>query len=243
MKPIIGITTFHDIDVEKSFSLASNNYLSAVENAGGVPLYIPISEDMEDVKSYLNVVDGIIFSGGEGICPLKFNENPSQKVSYINHSRDNFELALFREAYNRDMPILGVCRGAQLINVALGGTLYQDIFSQIQNCRGHMPQGMKVYDLFHQIDIEENSKLFDIFKNRKLEVNSFHHQAIRDIGKDLKVTATAKDGVIEGIESLSRKFLVGVQWHPEDLTLKHEEFLSLFKALINSTNQQIDKEE
>jgi putative glutamine amidotransferase len=234
MKPIIGITTFHDIEVEKSFSLASNNYLSAVENAGGVPLYIPISENVEDIKSYLDVIDGIIFSGGEGVDPLKFGENPSQKISYISHSRDKFELSLFQEAYDRDMPILGICRGTQLINVALGGTLYQDVFSQVPNCHGHMPQGMQVYDLFHQIDIDKNSKLFDIFKSTELEVNSFHHQAIKDIGKDLKVIAASKDGIIEGIESLSRKFLVGVQWHPEDLTLKHKEFLKLFKALIDS---------
>ncbi|MDR3595730.1 gamma-glutamyl-gamma-aminobutyrate hydrolase family protein [Clostridium sp.] len=234
MKPIIGITTFQEIEIEKSFSLVSNNYLNAVENAGGVPLFIPISEDMDDVKSYLNMIDGIIFSGGEGVGPIKFGENPSKAISNINYLRDNFELALFKEAYKRDMPILGVCRGAQLINVALGGSLYQDIFSEIPNCHGHMPSGMQVYDLFHIIDIEENSKLFDIFKATELEVNSFHHQAIKDLGKDLKVTAASKDGVIEGIESLSRKFLVGVQWHPEDLTLKHKEFLKLFKALIDS---------
>lgn len=234
MKPIIGITVFQEKEIEKSFSLVSNNYLNAVENAGGIPLFIPVSEDMEDVKSYLDMVDAIIFSGGEGVGPINFGENPSKFISNINHSRDSFELALFEEAYNRDMPILGVCRGAQLINVALGGNLYQDIFSEIPNCHGHMPSEMQVYDLFHLIDIKEESKLFDILKKAELEVNSFHHQAIKNIGKDLKVTATAKDGVIEGIESLSRKFLVGVQWHPEDLTLKHKEFLKLFKALVDS---------
>jgi len=235
MKPIIGITMFQETEVEKSFSLVSNNYLNAIENAGGVPLFLPVSEDMEDVKPYLDMIDGIIFSGGEGVGPINFDENPLKAISNINPSRDNFELALFQEAYNMDMPILGICRGAQLINVALGGNLYQDIFSQIPNCHGHMPSGMQVYDLFHLIDIEENSKLFNIFETTELEVNSFHHQGIKDIGKDLKVTATAKDGVIEGIESLSRKFLTGVQWHPEDLVLKHNEFLKLFKAFIDST--------
>lgn len=234
MKPIIGITVFEEKEIEKSFSLVSNNYLNAIENVGGIPLFIPVSEDMEDVKSYLDMVDAIIFSGGEGVGPLNFGENPSRVISNVNHSRDSFELALFKEAYNRNMHILGVCRGAQLINVALGGNLYQDIFSEIPNCHGHMPSEMQVYDLFHLIDIKEESKLFDIFKQTELEVNSFHHQAIKNIGKDLKVTATAKDGVIEGIESLSRKFLVGVQWHPEDLTLKHKEFLKLFKALVDS---------
>lgn len=235
MKPIIGITMFQETEVDKSFSLVSNNYLNAIENAGGVPLFIPVSEDMEAVKPYLEMIDGIIFSGGECVGPINFGENPSKAISKINPSRDNFELALFQEAYNMDMPILGICRGAQLINVALGGSLYQDIFSEITNCYGHMPSGMQVYDLFHLIDIEENSKLFDIFKTAELEVNSFHHQGIKDIGKDLKVTATAKDGVIEGIESLSRKFLIGVQWHPEDLTLKYKGFLKLFKAFIDST--------
>jgi len=235
MKPIIGITVFQETEVEKSFSLVSNNFLNAIENAGGVPLFIPVSEDIGDAKPYLDMIDGIIFSGGEGIGPINFGENPSKYISNVNPSRDNFELALFQEAYNMDMPILGICRGAQLINVALGGSLYQDIFAQIPNCHGHMPSGMQVYDLFHLIDIEENSKLFDIFKTTELEVNSFHHQGIKDIGKDLKVTATAKDGVIEGIESLSRKFLTGVQWHPEDLTLKYNKFLKLFESFINST--------
>lgn len=226
-----------DIEIEKSFSLVSNNYLTAVENAGGVPLFLSNTEDIEDIKSYLDIIDAVIFSGGEGVGTLKFGENPSKVISNINHSRDNFELALFKEAYNRDMPILGVCRGTQLINVALGGTLYQDIFSEIPGCHGHMPSEMQVCDLFHRIDIEENSKLFDIFKTAHLEVNSFHHQAIKDLGEDLKVIAIAKDGVIEGIESLSRKFLIGVQWHPEDLTLKHDKFLKLFEALIASTEQ------
>lgn len=237
MKPVIGITTFQNIEVEKSFTLGSNNFLKAIEEAGGVPLFLPVSEDMEDINSYLDVIDGIIFAGGEGVSPMKFNEDPSKAISNINPLRDNFELALFEEAYNRDMPILGVCRGTQLINVALDGNLYQDIFSQVPNCNGHMPSEMQVYDLFHVIDIEENSKLFDIFNTKELEVNSFHHQGIKNLGKDLKVTATSRDGVVEGIESLSKKFLIGVQWHPEDLVLKHKEFLKLFKALINSIEQ------
>lgn len=235
MRPVIGITTFHEIEAQKSVSLASYHYVSAIKKVGAVPLLIPISENIEDTNDYLNIIDGIIFSGGEGISPMKFGENPLQRISNISDVRDNFELALFKEAYKRDMPILGVCRGAQLINVALGGNLYQDIFTQKPNCHGHMPSKIQVYNLFHEIDIEKNSKLFDIFKTRHLEVNSFHHQAIKDLGEDLKVIAIAKDGVIEGIESLSRKFLIGVQWHPEDLTLKHDKFLKLFEALIAST--------
>lgn len=234
MKPIIGITTMHEIEIEKSFTLASNNYLRAVEAAGGVPLFLPITEELEDIKSYLNIIDGIVFTGGGDISPLKYGENPLQIEFRINNSRDNFEFNLFLEAYNMDMPILGICRGAQLINVALGGSLYQDINLQFSNCHGHMQSEMQVYDFFHQVIIDKDSKLFDIFKSRELEVNSFHKQAIKALGDNLKVTATAKDGIIEGIEGISRKFLVGVQWHPEDLSLKHKDFVKLFKALIDN---------
>lgn len=234
MKPIIGITTMHEIEIEKSFTLASNNYLRAVEAAGGVPLFLPITEELEDIKSYLNIIDGIVFTGGGDISPLKYGENPLQIEFSINNLRDNFEFNLFLEAYNMDMPILGICRGAQLINVALGGSLYQDINLQFSNCHGHMQSEMQVYDFFHQVIIDKDSKLFDIFKSRELEVNSFHKQAIKALGDNLKVTATAKDGIIEGIEGISRKFLVGVQWHPEDLSLKHKDFVKLFKALIDN---------
>ncbi|AGF56305.1 putative glutamine amidotransferase [Clostridium saccharoperbutylacetonicum] len=234
MKPIIGITTMHEIEIEKSFTLASNNYLRAVEAAGGVPLFLPITEELEDIKSYLNIIDGIVFTGGEDISPLKYGENPLQIEFIINNSRDNFEFNLFLEAYNMDMPILGICRGAQLINVALGGSLYQDINLQFSNCHGHMQSEMQVYDFFHEVIVDKDSKLFDIFKSRELEVNSFHKQAIKALGDNLKVTATAKDGIIEGIEGISRKFLVGVQWHPEDLSLKHKDFVNLFKALIDN---------
>ncbi|MFT8350799.1 gamma-glutamyl-gamma-aminobutyrate hydrolase family protein [Clostridium saccharoperbutylacetonicum] len=234
MKPIIGITTMHEIEIEKSFTLASNNYLRAVEAAGGVPLFLPITEELEDIKSYLNIIDGIVFTGGGDISPLKYGENPIQIEFGINNSRDNFEFNLFLEAYNMDMPILGICRGAQLINVALGGSLYQDINLQVSNCHGHMQSEMQVYDFFHQVIIDKDSKLFDIFNSRELEVNSFHKQAIKALGENLIVTATAKDGIIEGIEGISRKFLVGVQWHPEDLSLKHKDFVKLFKALIDN---------
>lgn len=234
MKPIIGITTMHEIEIEKSFTLESNNYLRAVEAAGGVPLFLPITEELEDIKSYLNIIDGIVFTGGGDISPLKYGENPLQIEFSINNLRDNFEFNLFLEAYNMDMPILGICRGAQLINVALGGSLYQDINLQFSNCHGHMQSELQVYDFFHQVIIDKDSKLFDIFKSRELEVNSFHKQAIKALGDNLKVTATAKDGIIEGIEGISRKFLVGVQWHPEDLSLKHKDFVKLFKALIDN---------
>lgn len=234
MKPIIGITTMHEIEIEKSFTLASNNYLRAVEAAGGVPLFLPVTEEPEDIKSYLNIIDGIVFTGEGDISPLKYGENPLQIEFRINNSRDNFEFNLFLEAYNMDMPILGICRGAQLINVALGGSLYQDINLQFSNCHGHMQSEMQVYDFFHQVIIDKDSKLFDIFNSRELEVNSFHKQAIKALGENLRVTATAKDGIIEGIEGISRKFLVGVQWHPEDLSLKHKDFVKLFKALIDN---------
>lgn len=233
MKPIIGITTFNEVRPKKIYSLVSNNYITSVQKAGGIPVLIPIGEDIENIKAYSNIVDGIIFTGGADVSPLSYDENPLRQVEYISEERDSFELKLFDEVYKKQIPILGICRGIQLINVALGGSLYQDINSQIPDSYGHLPKYTEVYNLYHSVEIEENSRLSNIFKTKELKVNSFHHQAVKKIGRNLKATAFSKDGIIEAIESINDKFLVAVQWHPEDLTVRHDEFIKLFETFIN----------
>jgi putative glutamine amidotransferase len=234
MKPIIGITTFNEVKPKKTYNLVSNNYVASVQKAGGVPVLIPITSSREDIEAYAEILDGIIFSGGEDVSPMNYNENPLSQVTMISEERDCHELRLFEEVYKRSVPILGICRGIQLINVALGGTLYQDIPSQISGSLGHLPIETPVHNLYHTVKIEKNTKLFEIFEEETLKVNSFHHQAVRKLGQDLKVTALSKDGIIEAVEGLSERFLVAVQWHPEDLTAHHPEFLKLFNALVDS---------
>ncbi|WP_432402515.1 gamma-glutamyl-gamma-aminobutyrate hydrolase family protein [Wukongibacter sp. M2B1] len=232
MKPVIGITTFWEkkIKPDRLYNLVSHNYIKSVYLAGGIPILIPLVDDKEFSKEYLETIDGIIFSGGDDISPLSYGENPIRHVQTICQERDEFEIEFFLEALKLNMPILGVCRGMQLMNVGLGGNLYQDINSEIENSLGHFPQGTSPHNLYHQIKIDEESKLFDIFRKTEIKVNSFHHQAVKKRAKDLKETAWASDGIIEAIEHEDRDFVVGVQWHPEDLTIHHPVFLKLFRA-------------
>lgn len=236
MKPIIGLALSNRVRPKKIYSVINNDYIKAVKKAGGIPILIPFSDNIENVKAYSNKIQGIIFTGGEDISPLSYNEDPIKEVECIIEERDRFELELFKEVYKKKIPILGICRGLQLINIALGGSLYQDIYTQIPNCLGHSPKHTLRSNLYHSVKIEKDSKLFDIFKTQDLKVNSFHHQSVKKLGSDLKITALSNDGIVEAIESIKENFLVAVQWHPENLVEKHYEFLKLFEALVNSAN-------
>jgi putative glutamine amidotransferase len=238
MKPIIGLALSNRVKPKKIYSVINNDYIKAVQKAGGIPILIPFSDNIENIKVYANKIQGIIFTGGEDISPLTYNEDPIKEVECIIEERDRFELELFKEVYEKNIPILGICRGLQLINVALGGSLNQDIYVQIPNCNGHSPKHVLRSNLYHSVKIEEESKLFDIFKTKDLKVNSFHHQSVKKLGADLKITALSNDGIVEGIETLTDKFLVAVQWHPENLVEKHEEFMKFFKALINNAKEK-----
>ena len=232
MKPIIGIAISNRVKSKKIYSVINNDYIKAVQKAGGIPILIPFSSNIENIKEYIDKIQGIIFTGGEDISPLVYNEDPLKEVECIIEERDRFELELFKEVYEKQIPILGICRGLQLINIALGGNLYQDINFQIPNSYGHAPKNTSRHNLYHSVKIEKDSKLFDIFKTEDLKVNSFHHQSIKKLGTDLKITALSNDGIIEAVESTNEKFLVAVQWHPENLVERHTEFLSFFEALI-----------
>lgn len=234
MKPLIGITTFCEDKPKKTYNSVSFNYVNSIHLAGGTPIIIPRIGSEEDIENYLNVIEALILTGGEDVNPLLYGEKPIGKTGPICMKRDELETKLFLRALEKRIPVLGICRGLQVINVALGGSLYQDINSQLSHRLNHLPIGNYPNQLYHSINIEENSKLHDILLAKKLEVNSFHHQAIRDLGKNLRVTAVASDGIIEAIEYQGDPFVIAVQWHPEDLTLEYTRFLNLFKALIVS---------
>lgn len=232
MKPIIGITTFHG--EKKGYYSVSSNYIDSVLAAGGIPVCIPTISNEKDCNSYMNILNGIIFTGGIDISPLSYGENPISLVNVVSSTRDDYEIELFRKAYDNNMPILGICRGNQLINVALGGSLYQDINAQLPNSLGHSPDGISVDELYHSISIIKESKLHDIFGKDKIFVNSFHHQAIKKLGNNLVLSAISEDGITEGIECTDREFLVGVQWHPECLTKRYPAFVKLFQGLVSA---------
>lgn len=237
MKPIIGITTFNEHKDQRNYNSVDYNYINSVTLAGGVPVLLPIINNKEDIKEYLNNIDGLIFSGGEDILPAIYEENPINELRAISTERDFFEIELFKLAYDMDKPILGICRGIQLINVASGGTLYQDIYVQRENTLGHSPTKIERNSLYHFIDIEKGSKLFDIFNEDKIMVNSFHHQSIKNVSHEFRITARSYDGIIEAIEAKNKKFVIGVQWHPEALVMNYQEFIKLFKEFVDAAKR------
>ncbi|NSW93021.1 MAG: gamma-glutamyl-gamma-aminobutyrate hydrolase family protein [Firmicutes bacterium] len=234
MKAIIGLTTFLGGKSRSFFSSVNDSYIYSVSAGGGVPVNIPISHNEEDYDSYIEILDGILFTGGDDIVPIYYGENPLKEVDSICSVRDEHEFKLFKKAYERKMPMLGICRGAQLLNVALGGNLYQDINQQIPDSLGHYPTESADDELYHSVKIKKESKLGNIFGEEKMYVNSFHHQSVKKLGTNLIITALSEDGIIEGIESIEDRFLIGVQWHPECLTKRYPKFLKLFNGFIHA---------
>ena len=237
MKPIIGITTFYDRKPQKIYTAVSDSYIKSVILGGGIPILLPVVEEVELAEEYLDAIDGLLLSGGEDVCTMRYGENPIKEVEMFCPQRDDFEINLFIEALNRDMPVLGICRGLQVMNAALGGALYQDIFTQVDNVLGHLPKKMPVDTLFHCINIMEGSRLEGIFNTRNLRVNSYHHQAVKKVADAFIATAYSTDNIIEAIEHKDKQFAVGVQWHPEDLTLKYPHFIKLFEALVTASGR------
>jgi microsomal dipeptidase-like Zn-dependent dipeptidase/anthranilate/para-aminobenzoate synthase component II len=228
-QPIIGITGNYD---EHTCKLADGYYRS-VQKAGGVPVIIPPLSDTDSIINTLEHIDGLLLSGGADYNPLYANEEPIPALHGINSERDLPELLITRLAYNRQIPILGICRGIQTLAMALGGKVLQDIG---QSGIKHS-QDADRSEPTHSVTVEQGSTLFNIYKQEeKLYVNSFHHQAVGDAGPLLRISATAPDGTIEAIESNEYKSILGVQWHPECLA----EGLPLFQWLVQQATEYRD---
>lgn len=232
MKPIIGLTSQYNQLVDKKMTEINNTYVNAVERAGAIPVIIPILENLDNIDKYIGLIDGLIITGGVDISPLRYGENPLKDTNDLCVERDEMEFKLLEEAIAKSIPILGICRGLQLINTALGGTLYQDIPSQLPTAHGHVSLSTMRYG-YHQIQLAKDGYLYEIFKKDRIVVNSLHHQSIKEIGKGLKIVAKSEDDVIEAIEGTDDKRIYGVQFHPEALIDNHEEFIHVFKYFID----------
>jgi len=228
MQPIIGITAgFNNLEGKHSLT---DYYVQAVEALGGVPLILP-SVDISLVEKVYNLVDGLIFSGGSDIDPGFFGESPQRGIKEITPIRDKFEVYLAKKALEGSKPVLGICRGIQLLNIAAGGNINQDIAGI--TCQEHDQEAPK-WAPYHEVEILESSLLFKIIGKNKIKVNSFHHQSVKDIGFGLKRAAWSDDGLIEAIESSNpEKVIIGVQWHPECSWNKDEASRLLFEFLIS----------
>ena len=239
-RPVIGITGNY---ADQTCTLAEGYYQSVLK-AGGIPVIIPPryveeGDDCSDLTGVLDNIDGIVFSGGGDPNPLLFGEEPVVQLHSITPERDLQELKLVRMAYNRQIPMLGICKGIQMINAALGGTLYQDIHSQKEG--GVWVKHSQDEDRrfpSHTVNVENGTLLHKLFGKDTLQVNSFHHQACKDIAPCLRLSAISPDGIIEAIESNEYKSILGVQWHPETFVLRDsDEMMPIFHWLIGEAQE------
>ncbi|MBG9988742.1 gamma-glutamyl-gamma-aminobutyrate hydrolase family protein [Aerococcaceae bacterium DSM 111176] len=212
------------------------HYTLAVERAGGIPVLLPLTETNQ-AEAYIKMVDGLLLTGGQDISPHLYGEEPRAVIGEVSPQRDSAEIALIEAAIKHNKPILGVCRGMQLLNVHFGGTLYQDLSENPDVTVQHVQKSLPTIST-HSIETKENSRLYKAFGKNTL-INSFHHQAIRDLGKNLTVTAYSKDKLIEGFESEEHN-IVAVQWHPEITFDSNQDSLNLFNDLIKRASAKAE---
>nr|WP_290669036.1 gamma-glutamyl-gamma-aminobutyrate hydrolase family protein [Ardenticatena sp.] len=233
--PVIGITT-GTLPATRSFPLPraaiARAYAEAIAHVGGVPLLIPPLPD--NAMAFLEAIDGLILSGGGDVAPRWYTTAPPHPQVYgVDEDRDRLEIALVRAAVERDLPVLAICRGMQVLSVALGGTLVQHIPDEVPHALEHRPEPLRVPLPRHRVRIEPTSRLAAILKTREIEANSGHHQAVQSVAAPLRIVAHAPDGVVEAVEVPTARFMVGVQWHPE-LLLDETVHRRLFTALVEA---------
>lgn len=238
MRPRIGITCARAADSEGFFTL-STRYATAVHEAGGLPLLLPAIGEVNG-SEWEPALDGLLLSGGGDIDPERYGEEPRVESGRIDPEADAFELALCRAFLELGKPILGVCRGAQVLNVAAGGDLYQDLFRQTKTRLQHAQKAPR-WCATHRVQIVPGSLLAGIVKEEVLRVNSFHHQAVRRLAPGFIASASARDGIVEAVERPGDRFTLGVQWHPEHL---HEPSASaLFEAFVAAAAEGAQRRE
>jgi len=229
-RPLIGVTSAYipDGDYAKVYS----SYTQAVKEAGGTPVILPVPEDDDLVGEYVRVLDGLLLTGGDDVPPEAYGEKPLALTKTLSPKRHRFEKALVEAWLPTHKPILGICRGLQQINVVCGGTLVQDIPTQVGTTVIHRDREGRG-DAAHRVEIEPGTTLRSLLSSASAQVNSNHHQAVKDVGKNLRVSARSPDGVIEALEFTGGGFGLLVQWHPERIT-DAEHRKAIFGAFVRA---------
>lgn len=239
MRPLIGIPCQGNLRSAYRRFCVGQSYCRALEMAGGAPVLIPLLHDEQALMDIYQRLDGLLLAGGGDIAPHHFRQVRMAKVSYVDPPRDRIEMLLVRRAVEDDLPLLAICRGIQVLNVALGGTLYQDIPSQIPHALRHNfhPDHPRNH-LGHEVEIKQGTRLMDILGSTRVGVNSFHHQAVKEAPPILPAVALAPDGVIEAVEAQGKQFILGVQWHPEELVEDDPKMQHLFEVFVEEAGKK-----
>lgn len=232
--PLIGLTTSVVSGRQPERAALNAAYITAVQGAGGVPVLLPPHLEAAARDALWERLEGLVLTGGGDLDPALFGETPHPTVADVSSARDALELWLARRAVEEGRPLLAICRGIQVLNVALGGTLWQDVPSQVPGALAHnqtAPRGEPT----HRVKLlGEGTLLHAASRARELAVNSFHHQAVKRLGEGVREVAWAEDGLIEGVELPGHPFALGVQWHPEDLVGHDPAAHGLFAALVEA---------
>jgi putative glutamine amidotransferase len=237
MQPRILITTNSETlerNVNRVYTTVALQYAEAVVKAGGLPFFIG-NLSPELAEAYLEQADGVLFSGGVDVDPFHFGQTPHPQLGFIDEARDLFELALYKAAKHKVIPVLGICRGIQLINVAEGGTLHQHLPAlpeMIQHSQVNSDGS-----LFHEMRLDSSSLLAKAYGTITIRTDSYHHQGIDKVGKELKAIAWTQDGLVEGVEGIGKTFVLGVQWHPEMSYVKYPEQLAPFVVFMEAARE------
>jgi putative glutamine amidotransferase len=233
-KPVIGITSWFDPEEEKYWS--KRYYARAIWKTGGIPFFLPhIKEMTNDLEELIGSMDGLLLSGGTDLDPNSFGQEPKFDLNEIDPIRDRLELGLARLALEDEFPVLAICRGIQVLNVAAGGNLYQDLDNQRENAINHHQDAPRWHPT-HEVRIDRGSTLYEVVGKEKIRVNSLHHQNVRQVGRGFEVTARSSDGLIEAVEHREAGFQLGVQWHPEAMVDNDENSFRIFSRFIEASS-------
>jgi putative glutamine amidotransferase len=243
MKPVIGVTPDFNAGDRKDMGgreptyFLRARYIRAIEELGGIPLILPLVAAPASRRRLLDGIDGLLITGsGPDLSPRLYGERQQYRFPLVSERRADYEFDLVRQARTRDLPLLGICGGMQTVNVACGGSLFQDIPSQVQDALDHR-QKAKAIHVSHPVTVAPKSLLRKIVGQVTLMVNSSHHQSVKRVAPSLVASAVAPDGIVEAIESPAQRFLLAIQWHPEFLFERHVTHKRLFEALLRAARR------
>ena len=238
LRPVIGLIPLYDDDRESFWMLPG--YMKAIEYCNGLPLMLPLTDDASELDDAYALCDGILFTGGHDVSPKIYGEERKASCGAVSELRDSMEAYLLDKCISDDKPLMGICRGIQFINAHLGGTLYQDLPTEYAcGVEHHMspPYDRKA----HCVEVLENTQLADIIGAGVHDVNSYHHQAVKELSPKVVKMAVSEDGLIEAIAVKDHSFAIGVQWHPEFSYINNEESRLLVQAFVNECQKRKEK--